>query len=857
MGNKRFGILLTMRIRTSIAILSTTCGFFNAAPADQMAVSGMATIDTRFQNVVHSAPFAVETRPWDGANDSSNSGLFTLDARTAAPVGLAITGPTSVIGGAQAAYSIHNAGVDVSIQATLGFAHAPVIFAGIGGNTLFTYPVSAPQTVYLLASYRGPGGQIQSASFPVAILPNSSLRASATATATPSGGTSYGVVLNGSASGGTPPYSFHWDTDNDGQYDDHSVQMSSYPLTSQGGTYLIKLEVTDAVGAKAYATTRFTVDKAPVVNQPVDPQPTPDPAPPGFLDMNGSSSFVFDPNKKANGLLVITHGINSGVGDDNSWLSTMAGVIQGRLGSAAPNILIFDWHEDARVGVDQAMKDQLADIAATVRVEDGILAGLASKTVVDSLMATDWVLEIWSMRISQGPKAGRRLADWIAANTQPVGATPANIDPNKTIQLIGHSAGGFCVGECASVLKDRGVLVDMVTMLDTPIVDSWHLARQLNPGFVERYNSSFLGFLQTGEVLPYRVPLFWRYHVSANVLNWVDFFNPGEFGHGWSHTWYTSTVIDGTHDGFYHSPFLLTGNAIPKSSGALMDLREQSATTADSEPSLPDQPLTSFTTFGNVASSATGYTFTEQADAGITQTIAIPVGADRLRFRYQFTTAGDGDFLEVRLSGYPALYVGEDLPFSRVGFVEASIPVLPYDGQTHTLTFTLVSRGAANAVLQIEDIRFNITDDPDSDGLTTDQELVAGSLPLKYDSDGDTLSDGDEINLYFTNPMLADSDGDGASDSAELTAGTSPTNGQSFLRVTDMTKNTGGTFTLHWPSQVGRFYNVQRSADVTFATFDVIGQGVAAVLPQNTFVDASAGSAPNGRFFYRIEVYAP
>jgi hypothetical protein len=52
-------------------------------------------------------------------------------------------------------------------------------------------------------------------------------------------------------------------------------------------------------------------------------------------------------------------------------------------------------------------------------------------------------------------------------------------------------------------------------------------------------------------------------------------------------------------------------------------------------------------------------------------------------------------------------------------------------------------------------------------------------------------------------------------------------------------------------------YNLQRSADVTFATFDVIGQEISAAPPRNTFVDTSAGSAPDGRFFYRIEVYTP
>ncbi|NDB97211.1 MAG: hypothetical protein EBZ78_13815, partial [Verrucomicrobia bacterium] len=41
-------------------------------------------------------------------------------------------------------------------------------------------------------------------------------------------------------------------------------------------------------------------------------------------------------------------------------------------------------------------------------------------------------------------------------------------------------------------------------------------------------------------------------------------------------------------------------------------------------------------------------------------------------------------------------------------------------------------------------------------------------------TDGDGLTDGQEVNVYGTNPSLADTDGDGVSDGVELTAGTDP-----------------------------------------------------------------------------------
>jgi len=58
--------------------------------------------------------------------------------------------------------------------------------------------------------------------------------------------------------------------------------------------------------------------------------------------------------------------------------------------------------------------------------------------------------------------------------------------------------------------------------------------------------------------------------------------------------------------------------------------------------------------------------------------------------------------------------------------------------------------------------------DADQDGLTNLEEYEAGSDPTKKDSDGDGLSDGDEVNDHGTDPAEADSDGDGLSDGDEI-----------------------------------------------------------------------------------------
>jgi outer membrane protein OmpA-like peptidoglycan-associated protein len=58
--------------------------------------------------------------------------------------------------------------------------------------------------------------------------------------------------------------------------------------------------------------------------------------------------------------------------------------------------------------------------------------------------------------------------------------------------------------------------------------------------------------------------------------------------------------------------------------------------------------------------------------------------------------------------------------------------------------------------------------DPDKDGLTNKEEQQLGTDPHNADTDGDGLSDGDEVNKYHTNPLNADSDGDGISDKDEV-----------------------------------------------------------------------------------------
>ena len=58
--------------------------------------------------------------------------------------------------------------------------------------------------------------------------------------------------------------------------------------------------------------------------------------------------------------------------------------------------------------------------------------------------------------------------------------------------------------------------------------------------------------------------------------------------------------------------------------------------------------------------------------------------------------------------------------------------------------------------------------DPDGDGLTNEQELLNGTDPRLWDSDGDGIPDGKEVVRYGTDPNLWDSDFDGLSDGEEI-----------------------------------------------------------------------------------------
>lgn len=140
--------------------------------------------------------------------------------------------------------------------------------------------------------------------------------------------------------------------------------------------------------------------------------------------------------------------------------------------------------------------------------------------------------------------------------------------------------------------------------------------------------------------------------------------------------------------------------------------------------------------------------------------------------------------------------------------------------------------------------------DSDGDRLSDFEEVkTRGTNPVLADSDNDGLNDSDEIIIYGTNPVLADSDGDGMNDSNELVAGTSPTNRNDVLSVTFIILPNGqrevSCFGSPGHSYTYEYTDSIRATNWHSAPFEITGSGAPI-----SFTDPEASS----HRFYRIRV---
>lgn len=99
--------------------------------------------------------------------------------------------------------------------------------------------------------------------------------------------------------------------------------------------------------------------------------------------------------------------------------------------------------------------------------------------------------------------------------------------------------------------------------------------------------------------------------------------------------------------------------------------------------------------------------------------------------------------------------------------------VVPADNaQTEVSSDEKISEIAED--IQDDEILFGVPVDKDGDNIDDVRETQIGTNPNNWDTDGDELSDGDEILVWMTDPLKTDSDGDSYLDGAEIKNGYNP-----------------------------------------------------------------------------------
>ncbi|MBU1693578.1 MAG: hypothetical protein KKC51_06405, partial [Verrucomicrobia bacterium] len=159
---------------------------------------------------------------------------------------------------------------------------------------------------------------------------------------------------------------------------------------------------------------------------------------------------------------------------------------------------------------------------------------------------------------------------------------------------------------------------------------------------------------------------------------------------------------------------------------------------------------------------------------------SVPVGALRvITIRRPAVEAG-GSLVVTLANNSPSLFtLSADTVTIPAGYVSAVFSVLGVSAGSGSLSAQV---GAYQPLLSVEVTSPEDENDPDGDGLSTEWELILGSDPYdaysldpadilndgEWDSDGDGLSNYEEIVTYATDPLRPDTDDDGVNDRTEV-----------------------------------------------------------------------------------------
>lgn len=709
------------------------------------------------------------------------------------------------------------------------------------GNRLVTGLLTpADPTVRITATYSYVGGQIRSAAHPITIGTSSGLGV----------GMSNPAVTYVQPSG--PNFKWHVQSSTYGQaaitpgttwqwfWDDQLVGTSSSfseNITTQPVTHTLRVVATAPNGLVGTDSRRVSLTR-PSTSEPGQRFPALAMQGAKFLDASGAN-FEFASARKQNGLVVLVHGMENG--PEEPWIQNMAKAIEARMETLGkiPNIVIYGWKEEADPNL---FFDELPAPGFLNRLVKGY-----RDVVSASPLLGDFFTNV-TLVLPNGVAQGIRLESWIRSEIN-----LGHIDASSPIHLIGHSAGGFAVGETAYRLKqgNNPVYVSMVTMLDTPLPIPRHIKDTPDPTRVERYISSIAGEISI-PVLNYDQN-FVRVKTIVPLLQLTPFNFLHD--HSYAHDWYTETIQNkDANDGFSLSP-LLTQAAGAMAPASLITRTLKVASEGGMSASATTQPqLSGFTTFGSVAMNGTAFNLTEGSNAGIQKTMTLPIGSESLKFNYSFTGNGDGEFIVVYFGDSPPLFISPNIQPEAAETRTAEVTLAGYEGQSGTLVIKLVGQGEATAIATLDQIELVENDDIDADGLTQTQEANLGTDPLSPDTDSDGLFDLVETTTTpQTNPLLPDSDFDGMDDAAEAHAGTNAVDANSRFQVVQ-TQRSGGSFLLSWSGVAGKTYQVHRSTEPGFGSYIIVATGLTGVVPQTTYVDSALGAPVPERLFYRVRV---
>jgi hypothetical protein len=551
-----------------------------------------------------------------GQSGTGESSAFAIDLRTAKLDALVITQcPATIKAGSNAvlkatAYSSNGDVADVSRECTWElspFPHKGVEVVRIGDNVLLVADPGAPnQTIQVKALQLGGSGARNAQ--PVTVQVEEICWAMVVLTSGTDIGNHPGYwfqVISGGPAGQVAPAIARWDFDRDGQFNNESgtnIWVGTEYYGFGGKTTRIGLQCVFGNGE----TNRVYFYHSPSDKDLLTCTKAFDLTQGSLLSTTGQP-YPFDPSKTSAGLIVVAHGLNNSA--TTTWVTDLQAAIIARC--PAPNVCAYNWEDMA----------------------DPTLYNTGART----LIGKDYLRDLLLIR-PYGQAQGVILADAIEEKRK-----DGLVDKTKPIHLIGHSAGGFVMGECAQILRRLGYTALQVTMLDTPKPYIEH-AKGMNAQYrVERYITSEIGGSDPAFILAELISTWERVQtkmvLAFPIARWVPTWaltTPPDANyyrrivlssdprgivaaHSYAHEWYQTTVnpANGDSDGFQYSPLVGYTADFPVSAG-FDGIASASAINGPSLlAALPDIAMTNWVMTGTVSRAGSVYTFADTNDAAI------------------------------------------------------------------------------------------------------------------------------------------------------------------------------------------------------------------------------------------------